>query len=128
MIGGDGEDTLTTNVIVPPQADAPVHGNPDRALVTVDKREELYERGDNEGTQAFFGLELVLDTHRLLLMNLMLHGTEGTGVAVGDTLRRAFQEKSAVAAPPNPKRMRYSYHRPSARRMSRAEPASLFTE
>jgi type I restriction enzyme M protein len=37
-------------------------------------------------TQAFVGLELVLDTHRLLLMNLMLHGIEGTGVAVGDTL------------------------------------------
>ncbi|CCE11420.1 DNA methylase M [Bradyrhizobium sp. STM 3843] len=37
-------------------------------------------------TQAFVGLELVLDAHRLLLMNLMLHGIEGTGVAVGDTL------------------------------------------
>jgi type I restriction enzyme M protein len=37
-------------------------------------------------TQAFAGLELVVDTHRLLLMNLMLHGIEGTGVAVGDTL------------------------------------------
>ena len=37
-------------------------------------------------TQAFVGLELVLDTHRLLLMNLMLHGIEGTGVALGDTL------------------------------------------
>jgi type I restriction enzyme M protein len=36
--------------------------------------------------QAFVGLELVLDTHRLLLMNLMLHGIEGTGVALGDTL------------------------------------------
>jgi len=37
-------------------------------------------------TQAFVGLELVLDTHRLLLMNLMLHGIEATGVALGDTL------------------------------------------
>jgi type I restriction enzyme M protein len=37
-------------------------------------------------TQAFIGLELVLDAHRLLLMNLMLHGIEGAGVAVGDTL------------------------------------------
>src|SRR6476660_2695074 len=37
-------------------------------------------------TQAFVGLELVLDTHRLLLMNLMLHGIEGAGVALGDTL------------------------------------------
>jgi type I restriction enzyme M protein len=37
-------------------------------------------------TQAFVGLELVLDAHRLLLMNLMLHGIEGAGVALGDTL------------------------------------------
>jgi type I restriction enzyme M protein len=37
-------------------------------------------------TQAFVGLELVLDTHRLLLMNLMLHGIEAAGVALGDTL------------------------------------------
>src|SRR5258705_9190472 len=37
-------------------------------------------------TQAFVGLEIVLDAHRLLLMNLMLHGIEGAGVAVGDTL------------------------------------------
>src|SRR5271170_2474942 len=37
-------------------------------------------------TQAFVGQELVLDTHRLLLMNLMLHGIEATGVALGDTL------------------------------------------
>jgi len=36
--------------------------------------------------QAFVGLELVLDAHRLLLMNLMLHGVEGAGVALGDTL------------------------------------------
>jgi type I restriction enzyme M protein len=37
-------------------------------------------------TQAFVGLELVLDAHRLLLMNLMLHGIEAMGVALGDTL------------------------------------------
>jgi type I restriction enzyme M protein len=37
-------------------------------------------------TQAFVGLELVLDTHRLLLMNMMLHGIEAAGVALGDTL------------------------------------------
>ena len=36
-------------------------------------------------TGAFVGLELVPDTHRLCLMNLMLHGIEG-GVASGDTL------------------------------------------
>ena len=36
-------------------------------------------------TQAFYGLELVQDAHRLLLMNLMLHDIEG-GVDLGDTL------------------------------------------
>ncbi|MGA1284370.1 MAG: N-6 DNA methylase [Prochlorothrix sp.] len=35
--------------------------------------------------QAFYGLELVPDAHRLLLMNLMLHGIEG-GVKLGDSL------------------------------------------
>jgi type I restriction enzyme M protein len=33
----------------------------------------------------FFGMELVQDTHRLALMNMLLHGIEG-GVAYGDTL------------------------------------------
>lgn len=36
--------------------------------------------------EAYRGLELVPDTHRLLLMNLMLHGIGGTHVAVGDAL------------------------------------------
>ena len=35
---------------------------------------------------AFRGLELVPDTHRLLLMNLMLHDIGGDGVGSGDTL------------------------------------------
>jgi type I restriction enzyme M protein len=35
--------------------------------------------------QAFVGLELVPDTHKLCLMNMMLHGIEG-GVDCGDTL------------------------------------------
>ncbi|EKV02024.1 type I restriction-modification system methyltransferase subunit [Leptolyngbya sp. PCC 7375] len=35
--------------------------------------------------QAFFGMELVQDAHRLLLMNMMLHGIEST-VTLGDTL------------------------------------------
>ena len=35
--------------------------------------------------QAFYGIELVQDAHRLLLMNMMLHGIEGA-VALGDTL------------------------------------------
>ncbi|MBT9316111.1 class I SAM-dependent DNA methyltransferase [Leptothoe spongobia] len=35
--------------------------------------------------QAFVGMELVQDAHRLLLMNMMLHGIEST-VTLGDTL------------------------------------------
>ncbi len=35
--------------------------------------------------QTFFGMELVQDTHRLALMNMLLHGIEG-GVTYGDTL------------------------------------------
>jgi type I restriction enzyme M protein len=41
-------------------------------------------------TQTFFGMEHVQDTHRLALMNLMLHGlgseTSGAGIRYGDTL------------------------------------------
>lgn len=40
--------------------------------------------------QAFYGMELVSDAHRLLLMNLMLHGIENT-VRLGDTLSPAGQ-------------------------------------
>jgi type I restriction enzyme M protein len=40
---------------------------------------------DFQKEQAFYGLELVPDTHRLALMNLMLHDIEGD-VALGDTL------------------------------------------
>lgn len=35
--------------------------------------------------QAFYGIELVQDAHRLLLMNMLLHGIEGA-VTLGDTL------------------------------------------
>lgn len=35
--------------------------------------------------ETFFGMELVQDTHRLALMNMLLHGIEG-GVIYGDTL------------------------------------------
>lgn len=35
--------------------------------------------------QAFYGIELVQDAHRLLLMNMMLHGIE-SAVTIGDTL------------------------------------------
>jgi type I restriction enzyme M protein len=37
-------------------------------------------------SQAFCGMELVQDAHRLLLMNMMLHGIDGAGVKLGDTL------------------------------------------
>ncbi len=47
---------------------------------------ELSEVGQTfQRERAFWGLELVQETHRLLLMNLMLHGIEGR-VEVGDTL------------------------------------------
>ncbi|WOD41907.1 N-6 DNA methylase [Nodosilinea sp. E11] len=41
--------------------------------------------------QAFCGMELVQDTHRLLLMNLMLHGIEGD-VLLGNTLSSDGQQ------------------------------------
>jgi type I restriction enzyme M protein len=41
--------------------------------------------------QAFYGMELVQDAHRLLLMNMMLHGIEGN-VMLGDTLSPQGQE------------------------------------
>lgn len=41
--------------------------------------------------QAFCGVELVQDAHRLLLMNLMLHGIEGD-VRLGDTLSSDGQQ------------------------------------
>jgi len=51
--------------------------------------DELYKLGtaeaDFQRNQAFRGLELVPDTHRLCLMNLMLHGIESS-VESGDSL------------------------------------------
>ncbi len=41
--------------------------------------------------QAFYGVELVQDAHRLLLMNMMLHGIEGA-VDLGDTLSATGQQ------------------------------------
>lgn len=49
-------------------------------LYRLSEKEQYFQR-----TQAFTGLELVHDTHRLCLMNLMLHGIED-GVQGGDTL------------------------------------------
>jgi len=53
-------------------------------------------------TQAFYGLELVQDAHRLLLMNLLLHGIE-CAVGLGDTLSgegRALPEADLVLTNP----------------------------
>jgi type I restriction enzyme M protein len=54
-----------------------------------DRTDELYALGEGQAYfqrhSAFVGLELVPDTHRLCLMNLMLHGIED-GVDLGDTL------------------------------------------
>ncbi|WP_341531829.1 N-6 DNA methylase (plasmid) [Nostoc sp. UHCC 0302] len=41
--------------------------------------------------QAFYGIELVQDAHRLLLMNMLLHGIEGA-VELGDTLSSDGQQ------------------------------------
>ena len=58
-----------------------------KALKPDDMTEAQYKKLTN-GT--FFGMELVSDTHRLAMMNLMLHGLsvdgENTGVLYGDTL------------------------------------------
>jgi type I restriction enzyme M protein len=54
-----------------------------------DKTDDLYELKETEAFfqrhNAFVGIELVPETHRLCLMNLMLHGIEST-VDSGDTL------------------------------------------
>jgi type I restriction enzyme M protein len=54
-----------------------------------DQTDELYKLSDKDAFfqrhNAYIGLELVPETHRLCLMNLMLHGIEGT-VESGDTL------------------------------------------
>ncbi|MBI5557227.1 MAG: N-6 DNA methylase [Deltaproteobacteria bacterium] len=51
--------------------------------LTEDKQRRFY-------TKTFFGMEHVQDTHRLALMNLMLHGLDsnpnGAGIRYGDTL------------------------------------------
>jgi type I restriction enzyme M protein len=56
-------------------------------------KEAEYNRYRNS---TFFGMELVLDTHRLAMMNLMLHDIESdgerVGVRLGDSLSSAGQE------------------------------------
>jgi type I restriction enzyme M protein len=54
-----------------------------RAHHDFDALTEKQQRKYRTGT--FFGMEHVQDTHRLALMNLMLHGIEG-GIRYGDTL------------------------------------------
>ncbi|NJM89626.1 MAG: N-6 DNA methylase [Hydrococcus sp. RU_2_2] len=49
-------------------------------LFDLSESEQAFQR-----YQAFYGMELVQDAHRLLLMNMMLHGIEGA-VTLGDTL------------------------------------------
>ncbi|KIG16336.1 Type I restriction-modification system, DNA-methyltransferase subunit M [Enhygromyxa salina] len=53
------------------------------------RTDDLFDLGPKEQRfqvrEAIYGMELVPDTHRLLLMNLMLHGIEGR-VELGDTL------------------------------------------
>ena len=54
-----------------------------------ERTDELFELSEAEQyfqrREAFYGLELVQDAHRLCLMNLMLHGIDGD-VLLGDTL------------------------------------------
>ncbi|MGH7224048.1 MAG: N-6 DNA methylase [Gemmataceae bacterium] len=54
-----------------------------------DQTDDLYELSQQQGFfqrhNAFVGAELVPDTHRLCMMNLLLHGIEG-GVELADTL------------------------------------------
>ncbi len=50
-------------------------------LFTLPEAQQRFQR-----EQAFNGLELVPDTHRLLLMNLLLHGITGAGVRGGDAM------------------------------------------
>ncbi len=54
-----------------------------------DRTDELFKLSEQQGHfqrhSAFVGAELVPDTHRLCMMNLLLHGIEG-GVELADTL------------------------------------------
>lgn len=53
------------------------------------RTDDLFDLSEAEQSfqrhQAFYGIELVQDAHRLLLMNMMLHGIEGA-VTLGDAL------------------------------------------
>ncbi len=62
------------------QADQFIKANTDNLFELSEKLQEFQK------SQAFCGMELVQDAHRLLLMNMMLHGIDGAGVKLGDTL------------------------------------------
>ena len=49
-------------------------------LFDLEEKQQIFQR-----RQAFYGMELVQDAHRLLLMNMMLHGIESE-IGLGDTL------------------------------------------
>ncbi|MBR8832119.1 MAG: Type I restriction enzyme EcoKI M protein (plasmid) [Chroococcopsis gigantea SAG 12.99] len=59
------------------------------------RTDDLFDLSESEQSfqryQAFNGMELVQDAHRLLLMNMMLHGIEGA-VSLGDTLSNEGKE------------------------------------
>ena len=57
-------------------------------LFELSEAEQIFQRD-----KAFYGIELVQDAHRLLLMNMMLHGIEGQ-VDLGDTLSADGQRLS----------------------------------
>ena len=54
-----------------------------RAKYKPEDRSDAQQRKYRHST--FYGMELVQDTHRLALMNMLLHGIEG-GIQFGDTL------------------------------------------
>jgi type I restriction enzyme M protein len=66
----------------------------------ITSQEDVYgwpaEKSQQYYEHAFHGMELVPDTHRLALMNLMLHGLandpERSGIRLGDTLSSDYQK------------------------------------
>ncbi len=69
--------------------------------------DDLFDLGEKQQTfqrkQAYVGLELVQETHRLLLMNAMLHGIESPitlGDALGDAGAKLPQADVILTNPP----------------------------
>ena len=66
-------------------------------LFDLPERAQVFQR-----REAFYGMELVQDTHRLALMNAMLHGIEGD-LKLGDTLSsEGSKARKADVIPTNP--------------------------